>query len=144
MVHAFEEIRRLLRRDGILINILPFPEGEIIKVFQGDRLLFAEPKRDSDSEDVLAADEAVEQVVERGLYLIERSEEFDYLTYGSSVEELRAYWARYEAYNENFKEKEALLEELYTRAEDIMRAAGPGTEVATYERTRITRLKPVR
>ena len=59
MVHAFEEIRRLLKPDGILINILPYPEGESIKVFQGNRLLLSKPKQDSDSEDVLRADEAV-------------------------------------------------------------------------------------
>ena len=145
MVHALEEIQRLLKPDGILIYIHPFPEGTFIKVFQGGKLLFDEPKRLSDHEDVLAADEAVAQVVESGLYVIERSSKFDYLTYGSSVDELRAYWERYEAYNENSKDEEHLAreEKLYAQADEIMRAAGAGAEVATYERAGMARLRPV-
>ena len=55
MVHALEEIHRLLKPDGMLINIHPVPEGYFIKVIQGDRTLFAERKRETCSEDVIHA-----------------------------------------------------------------------------------------
>ena len=44
MVHALEEIQRLLRPGGSLIDIHPFPEVPLIEVYQGGRVLFAEPQ----------------------------------------------------------------------------------------------------
>jgi SAM-dependent methyltransferase len=52
MVHALEEIRRLLKPDGILVNLLPVPEGSFIEVHYDGRILFAERKRETCSEDV--------------------------------------------------------------------------------------------
>ena len=68
MVHALEEIHRLLRPNGILIDIHPFPQAPEVKVIQGDEVIFAEPKRDiqDEDEDVKQADRALAEVVERG------------------------------------------------------------------------------
>ncbi len=146
MVHALEEIRRLLSPDGFLIDIHGFPEPTFIKVFQGGKLLFSEPKRLSDSEDILRADEAVAEVVERSLYVIERSIEFDFLSYCSSVGEYRAYWDEIEPYEVDSRDEEDLAREamLSAQVDEIMRAAGAGVELVFDERTRIARLKPVR
>ena len=57
MVHALEETRRLLKLDGVLVNMLPIPEGYIIEVHHDGRILFAERKRETLSEDVLAREE---------------------------------------------------------------------------------------
>jgi SAM-dependent methyltransferase len=145
MVHALEEIRRLLRPGGILIDIHPFSGGSLIKAFEGDRVLFAKPKRDTHSENVLHADEAVAQVVERGLFVIEGSGEFDFLTYGSSIPELHAYLETVEAFDKNPKEEAVLTweAELYAQVDEIMRSSRAGAEVAIHERARITRLKPM-
>jgi len=43
MVHALEEIQRLLRPDGSLIDIHPVLEAPLIEAYQGDRVLLAEP-----------------------------------------------------------------------------------------------------
>jgi len=92
MVHALEEIRHLLKLDGVLVNILPHPEGYFIEVHHNGRVLFSERKRETLSEAVLRAEAAIKQVLARGLFVIDQKGEFEFRTYGSSVSELRAYW----------------------------------------------------
>lgn len=146
MVHALEEIQRLLRPGGSLIDIHPFLEAPLIKAFQGGRVLLAEPSPDHDEEDIRHAEDALAQVVERRLFVIERSGEFDFLTYGSSVAELRDFMAKANAYDDSPKDEAVAAREaeLYARVEEIMQASGVGAEVAYHERCHIARLKPVR
>ena len=61
MVHALEEIQRLLKPDGCLIDIHPIREAPLIRVYQGRNLLFAEsdPGYDYDA-DIRHAEEALE------------------------------------------------------------------------------------
>ncbi len=144
MVHALEEIQRLLKPDGCLIEIHPVLEAPLIKVYQGSNVLFVEPYPGYCDEEDLRAEDARAQVVQRGLFVIERSGEFDLPTYGSSVPELRDYWAKIDAYDDSPKEEavEARRTELYARVEEIMRTAGQGAEVALHERASIARLNP--
>ena len=146
MVHALEETRRLLKLDGVLINILPVPEGYFIEVHHDGRIPFVERKRETFSEDVLQAEAAIEQVLYRGLFVIDQQDEFDFLTYGSSVPEVRAYWEEQNAYEEEPKAKDVLAweEYLYAQAEQILKELGEGAEVAIRERVRIARLSPVK
>ena len=146
MVHALEEIRRLLKPGGILIDIHPVPEGYFIKALQGDRILFAERKRLTCSEEVLCAEDALAEVVERELFAVERRAEIDFLTYASSVRELRDYWEELNAFEVD-PQDEAILareEDLYAQVEKIVQASGAGAEVAIHERVRIAMLRPVR
>ncbi len=146
MVRALEEIRRLLKPGGMLIDIHPVPEGYFIKALQGGRILFAERKRDTCSEDVLHAENALAQGVERNLFAVDRRSEFDFLTYASSVDELRVYWEELNAYEDRPKD-EALVareQDLYAQVEEILQASGAGAEVAIHERVRIARLRPVK
>lgn len=145
MVHALEEIRRLLKPDGCLIDIHPVPEAPLIKVYQGINLLFAEsdPGYDYDA-DIRHAEEALDKILQRGLFRIEGSDEFDLVTHGSSVAEVRDYWAKYGAYDASPKDNAltALQGQVYARADEIMRTTGGEAEIAYHERARITRLKP--
>ncbi len=146
MVRALEEIRRLLKPGGMLIDIHPVPEGYFIKALQSGRILFAERKRDTCSEDVLHAENALAQGVERNLFAVDRRSEFDFLTYASSVDELRVYWEELNAYEDRPKD-EALVareQDLYAQVEEILQASGAGAEVAIHERVRIARLRPVK
>jgi len=145
MVHALEEIHLLLKPSGILIDIHPVPEGYFIKVFQGDRILFAERKRETCSEDVLRAEDALAESVERHLFAVDRYAEFDFLTYASSVRELRDYWEELNAFETDPKDDAIIAreEELYAQVEEIMRASGTGVEVAIHEKARLTRLSPI-
>ena len=146
MVHALEETRRLLKLDGVLVNILPFPEGYLIEVHYDGRILFAERKRETFSEDVLRAEAAIKRVLDRGLFVIDQKDEFDFLTYGSSVSEVRAYWEEQNAYEEEPKAKDILAREeyLYAQVEEILDELGEGAEVVFRERVRIARLSPVK
>jgi len=147
MVHALEEIQRLLRPGGSLIDIHPVLEAPLIKVYQGGRVLFAEPSPAYDYEEVLRqAEDALAQIVQRRLFVIERNGVFDFLTHGPSVAELRDFWAQAGAYSDSPKDEAVTAREaeLYARVEEIMQATGPGAEVVGHERARIARLRPVR
>jgi hypothetical protein len=143
MVHALEETWRLLKLDGILVNILPVPEGYFIEVHHDGRILFSERKRETCSEDVLRAEAAIKEAVDRGLFVIDQKGEFEFLTYGSSVSELRAYWEEQNAYEVEAKAKDALAREeyLYAQAEEILDELGEGAEVVFREKVRIERLR---
>ena len=74
MVHALEDIQRLLRPDGCLIDIHPVLEAPLIEVYQGVRVLFVEPYPGYDyEEDLRQAEDALAQIVQRRLFVVERS-----------------------------------------------------------------------
>jgi hypothetical protein len=129
-----------------MVNILPVPEGYFIEVHHDGRVLFAERKRDTCSEDILRAEAAIKQVLDWGLFVIDKEAEFDFRTYGSSVAEVRAYWEEQNAYEEEPKAEDMLAREeyLYAQVDQILDERGEGAEVAIYERIRIARLSPVK
>lgn len=145
MVHALEQIHRLLIPNGTLIDIHPVLKAPLLEVFQHGRVLFAEPNPEYTGEDYRQAEMALTQVIQRRLFVLERSEEFDFLVYGSSFAELQDYVAEANAYeeisiDEVAVQREALLAE---RVEQTMQTAGDGAEVATHERARISRLRRI-
>jgi hypothetical protein len=146
MVHALEETQRLLKLDGVMVNILPDPESFFLEVHHDGKILFAEQKRETLCDDVLRAETAIKQVLDRGLFVIDQEDEFDFRTFGSSVSEVRAYWEEQNAYEEEPKTKDSLAREeyLYAQAEEILDELGKGAEVVIRERVRIARLSPVK
>jgi hypothetical protein len=144
MVHALEEVQRLLKSDGCLIDIQPLIEALLLKVYQGSTVIFVEPDPSYDyEEDLRQANAALTQVIQRGLFVIEERSEFDFLTHGSSAQELLAFWGKASA-DDNISEDpaEQRIKEVYARVEEIRQAAGEGAEVALHERARILRLNP--
>jgi hypothetical protein len=144
MVHALEEVQRLLKSDGCLIDIQPLIEAPLLKIYQGSSVIFVEPDPSYDyEEDLRQADAALTQVIQRGLFVIEERSEFDFLTHGSSAQELLAFWGKASA-DDNISEDpaEQRIKEVYARVEEIRQAAGEGAEVALHERARILRLNP--
>jgi len=144
MVHALEEIRRLLKPGGCLIDIHPIREAKLIKVHHGNKILFAEPDPSYCGEDIKKAEEALAQVIQCGLFITERDDQFDLPIYASSVAELQDFFAEIEAYDDSPKDEtvEARMMELFTRVGEIMKTTGNEVEVAYHERARITRLNP--
>jgi hypothetical protein len=151
MVHALEEIHRLLMSPGSrltpagsLIEIHPVPTDPLVQVVQGGKVLFAGARPKGERIKQKNAEEALAQVVRRGLFLCERSGEFDFVTYGASVTELLDFFADANAFAEDGATGEALTPEeeaLYARVAEIVGAAGDGAEVAYLEKGRITRLR---
>lgn len=145
MVHALEEIRRLLKPDGYLIDIHPIRKAPLIKVYRGESLLLAESDPGYDYDEGLRhADEALEEVFQRGSYLIEGQNEFEVITYATTVAEMRDYWAKYGAFDDEPKDDAVLARQndLYAQADDLIRS-NAGAEISYHERARITRLKPI-
>lgn len=143
MVHALEEIHRLLKPDGCLIDIHPFIDGQFIEVHQGGKIAFAEPVPAFNTEDLRHAENALAHVVQRQLFLVERVSSFDFLSYASSVTELQAFYDEANAFDESSRDeaREVWMSELASRVEAAMRAAGEGSEVASRERAHISKLK---
>jgi hypothetical protein len=147
MVHALEEIRRLLRSDGSLIDTHPILEAPRIEVYQGGKVLFSEtaPENADDYEDKWRAEDALAQIVRRRLFVVERSGEYDFLTYGSSAAELLDFLASPSGVHGNARDEAGAAEEieLCARVEKVVQDAGAGVQVAIHERNRIALLRPI-
>ena len=145
MVHALEKIQPLIKPDRCLIDIHPVREAPFIRVHGQHSMLFegSDPGYDYD-EGLHHADDALEEVVRRGLFLVEGKSEFEAVTYASTVAEMREYWAKYGAFDEEPKDDAVIVHqnEIYTRADDLMHS-NEGAEISYHERARITRLKPI-
>lgn len=146
MVHALEEIQRLLNPGGLLVDIHPAPELTSIRVYDNGEILHEEPFMETGEEDIIRAESALAEVVERGLFAVDKAHEFDFQTYASSVDELRDYLELMNAYDDCLMNEAAALREqdLAARVEKILRKSGEGAEVAYYERAKITLMRPVK
>lgn len=145
MVHALEEVKRLLRRDASLIDIHPVREAPVFEVHTADGVVFAERSASFDYDDDLRqAEDALSRAIESAIFLLDRSQEFEFVTYASSVVELRDFFAVAGAYDEAPREEatEARVQEVYARVEDVMRTSGESAKVAHREPARMTRLIP--
>lgn len=142
MVHALEEIRRLLSPGGVLIDIHPVQEAPLIEVISAGHVFYSEAEPDTSLEDCRQAEGALANVVQRRLYVLESTSEFDLLVHSTSVSELANYVREANAYEQCCKSQAEQVREreLITRIEKAMREAGAGAEVAIRERARISRL----
>ena len=146
MVHALEEIHRLTRPAGTLIEIHPALEVPFVEVRSNAELLFSEPDPGFDYEDDLRhAEAAVATVVDRGVFVLEESRRFELRTYATSVEELRQYWDVYGAYDPEEKEETLARrqDEMYARANEILDRS-PGAELVYVEPATMSRLTATR
>jgi SAM-dependent methyltransferase len=147
MVHALEGIERLLRPGGRLIDIHPVLGAPLVEVHEGGGVAFAESSPSYDyEEDLRQAEHALASIVERGMFVTDRGREFDFLTYGPSVAELRDFMAEAGAYDDRPEDSAVVARkaELYARIDEVMRASGDRVEVAFHEKARMARLTPVR
>jgi SAM-dependent methyltransferase len=147
MVHALEEIHRLLKPAGVLIEIHPAVDAPpFVEVRSGSRLLFSEPDPVFDyEEDLRQAEAAVASVVGAGAFALDDRRRFELRTYAASVKELRDHWAFVGAYDP--EEPEVTLarrrDEMYGRAREALERA-PGSEILYVEPATMSRLTPAR
>jgi predicted SAM-dependent methyltransferase len=146
MVHALEEIHRLLNPGGLLVDIHPVPESASIRVYDHGEVLHEEPLVDTGDEDILQAERALAEVAERGLFVVGVAHEFDFQTYASSVGVLWDYLELMNAFDNSPKDEAAALreQELAARVEKILRKSGEGAEAAYNEKGKIMRLSAVK
>jgi hypothetical protein len=145
MVHALEEIHRLLRPAGCLIDIHPAPAPTLIEVHRGGTIRFSTQVPGQTFEDVQCADDALAQVIKKGLFAVEQAGQFDWRTYASSVAELRDHVVQESGYTERPTRELAALRdsEFAARVQGVLNAAGEGSEVARLNPVQIARLNPV-
>jgi hypothetical protein len=92
MVHALNEIRRVLTSGGCLIDLRPFTPKPPIAIISGDKVIPAGFVDDShDVPDYLAANAAVEYMTANGLFSYEQSDTFELYTYWDTVTEFKTY-----------------------------------------------------
>jgi len=148
MVHALEEIHRLVKPTGILIDIHPVAEPSPIEIHQGEKI-----KRVGDlsvrqwCSDYQHADEALTEIKQRGLFMVEREGLFNSLTHYDSVAEMRTDWkeaiAKFARDAQSIDESVPQAEAMAARAEELLQAAASGAELVVGERVHISRLKPI-
>ena len=145
MVHALEEIHRLLRPAGTLIEIHPSLEGPpLVEVRSNGRLSFVEDDPGFDyADDLRQAEAAVTSVVDRGMFVLEDRSRFELRTHAGSIQELRDHWEVAGAYDP--EEKEVTLarrrDEMYARAHEVLERSLRG-EVVYVEPATMSRLMP--
>ena len=147
MVHALEEIRRILKPGGVLIDIHPVAEASPMEIHQAGRIdLVGNLLVQQWYTDYELADNALAEIVERGLFAIEREGMFDSSTYYGSVAEmgtsLKEAFDKYARDAQSAAEPVSQAEALVARAAELMQAADSGAELIVRERAHISRFKP--
>jgi len=101
MVHALKEIRRVLVRDGVLVDLRPLADRTRVEVSSRREtlqvgLVTQQPEDLADDE---AANQAIADAVEQGWFTPEQEESFAYSYYWDSPSEMQAYvdeeWANF-------------------------------------------------
>jgi transposase-like protein len=145
MVDALEEIHRLLRPSGTLIEIHPAVEEPYVMVKADGHIAFIEPDPGYDYEsDLVHAEEAVAAIVSRGIFVRDAARRFELRTHAPSVKQLRDHFAISGAYDPEEK-PEALArkqDEMYARAQEALARSALVRELIYVEPARMSRLTP--
>ena len=134
MVHALEKIHQLLEPDGRLIDIHPTGDPPPIGVRIGQQAIAVGWMKETDDFiEYAQASEALVQVIQRGLFAVERKGTFEFVTYADSMSEWREYLAK--------EWKDAILDTaVAAKAEELLSVPGPDRELILREQIRIARL----
>jgi hypothetical protein len=135
MVHALEIIHGLVIPAGFLLDMHPSGEPPPIEVRVGEAYFLAGWLKEADDYvEYLHADQALQTVVERGLFSIEGTGTFTFNTYAPSFEDLRAYIM--EAW------EDALIDDQVAgRVDDLWKSPINEKEIVLRELVKITRLR---
>jgi hypothetical protein len=89
MVHALEEIHRLLKPSGFLIDIHPVAEHSSIEIHQNGKVdLVGQLKVSQWCVDFQEADKALDEIIQRNMFTVEQKGMFETLTYYDSATEM--------------------------------------------------------
>lgn len=147
MVHALEEIHRLLKPNGFLIDIHPVAEHLQIEIHQNGKIdLVGHLKVYQWCVDFQEADKALDEIIQRGIFTVEQKGMFGTLTYYDSATEMGT--ALKQSIQKYVREAEPVeevshVDVLAEQAEDLLQVAGSGAELVLHEKDHISRLKPM-
>ena len=137
MVHALEQIRRLLKPSGRLVDIHPMDRPPPVAVRLGPHTHPLGYLRETDdSIEYRQADAAVAQVVREGLFAVEHMGEFPFRIYSDAVAELQTYLAE--------EWKDAVLDDaIAQRAAELLGGPERDKVLIVQDHIHIARLRPV-
>jgi hypothetical protein len=140
MVHALEEVRRVLVRDGVLIDLRPLLEHAPIEVVSMSEIRLAgtvnQLPEDHSSDE--AADRAVAQAQAQNWYVREREEFFSFNYYRDSPKEMRKY------IEEEWSNSITVDEEVWKNARSLWAVANADAQVRIQLKMLISRWKVVK
>jgi hypothetical protein len=147
MVHALEEIHRLLKPRGYLLDIHPVAEHSSIEIHRNGKFdLVGHLEVHQWCVDFEEADNALIEIVQRGIFTIEQKGIFDALTYYDSAAEmgtaLKESIHKFVREGEPIDEEVSQVETLARQAEEVLGAASKGAKLVLREKDQISRLKP--
>jgi hypothetical protein len=142
MVDALTQMHRLLEPRGLLLDIHPVPEPLLWEVHKDGALVFSAPDPDFSGDAYRTAQDALDDVVRRGLFVVEGARRFDFLIVGASLAELCAYLKEANAFEGDHPPTEEKLR-LRSRLQGVMRAAGARARIATHEIGHLSCLRAV-
>lgn len=148
MVHALEQIHRLLKPSGFLIDIHPVAEHSSIEIHRNEKPnLVGKLEVRQWCVDFEQADNALIEIIQRGMYNVEQKSMFDTLTYYDSAKEmgtsLKESILKYARDAKSAEEDVPHVEALAARAEELLKTAGSRAELVLRERDHISRLKSI-
>jgi SAM-dependent methyltransferase len=135
MVHALDEIRRVLKPNGILIDLRPVQSHWAVEVVSMQEIKVAGLLTDmpigmADDE---AAFRAMRQVESRGWFVREREEEFAFFYYWDTPSEMKEY------IEEQWADFEKLEDDVFKVAQSAWAIANAEARVRVREKMLITR-----
>jgi hypothetical protein len=134
MVHALEIAHDLLSKDGIVIDIHPTSQpASVLFISYGNEIYLGELEESDDYIEYLQADQAVEAVVQRGIFINRQTNNFFFRTYADSLEELTDYLSA--------EWKDAILSpRIQEQAQKLSKKSIESGKLAIHEQISITRL----
>jgi hypothetical protein len=125
MVHALQEIRRILVPGGILIDLRPVADRWLVEVVTAQDSWEVGRVQDLPAglADDAASAEALAHMSQAGLFALEQKEIFDFLYYWDTPEEMQAY------ISEQWEDFIALPAEVLTKIQAIWANSGTGSRV---------------
>jgi len=148
MVHALEEIHRLLKPGGELVDIHPISEHSSIEIHRNGNIDTAGHLEVRQwCIDFQQADSALNEVARRGLFSVEQKGIFNTLTYYDSAAEMSTAFKeeidKYARDPEGSEQDVSHAEALAARTAEMFREAASGAELIRRERSHISRLKSI-
>ena len=135
MVHALETVHSLIKPGGLLIDIHPGLDKAWVEVRVNGKDYFLDIVEETDDYiEYRQANEALTEIVKRGLYSVEESGKFIFIIHAGSMDEMREFLSA--------SWKDAVLNDsLDGKAREYFSKAAESLEILIREEILITRFK---
>jgi hypothetical protein len=137
MVHALEDVWRVLIPGGILLDLRPFASNPPLEVIDAEGVVLPVSRLDDapGMGDDIAANDAIGRVTREGLFVQERNDSFPLASYWDSLDELLAHASAYWVGSMN------LTDDIIERARSLMQGAGEGARLRLWMHMVIARYR---